>query len=48
MDKYTFFWKTMELCDWEHEGDDELVLEPVIKYLSTKDDAEIFEFENLM
>jgi hypothetical protein len=48
MDKYTFFWKTMELCDWEHEGDDELVLEPVIKYLSTKDDMGIFEFENLM
>ena len=48
MDKYTFFWKTMELCDWEREGNDDLVLEPVIKYLSSKEDAEIFEFENLM
>ena len=48
MDKYTFFWKTMELCDWDHEGNDDLVLEPVIKYLSSKEDAEIFEFENLM
>ena len=48
MDKYAFFWKTMELCDWEHEGDDDRVLKPVIKYLSSKEDSDIFEYENLM
>ena len=48
MDKYIFFWKTMELCDWNHEGDDELVLMPVIKYLSSKDDDVIFKFDDLM
>lgn len=48
MDKYTFFWKTMELCDWEQEGDDDLVLQSVIEYLSTKEDSEIFGFENQM
>lgn len=47
-DKYDFFWKTMELCDWDNEGDDELVLMPVINYLASKDDHEIFEFDNLM
>ncbi len=48
MSKYDFFWHTMELCDWDHEGNDDLVLFPVIKYLSSKDDSEIFEFENQM
>ena len=22
MNKFQFFWDTMELCDWSHEGDD--------------------------
>ena len=46
--KYDFFWNTMKLCDWEKEGDDDKVLEPVIKYLSEQDDRIIFEFEDLM
>lgn len=48
MKKYNFFWDTMELCDWSYEGDDDKVLEPVIKYLSEQDDDIIFEFDNLM
>ncbi|MCM1065702.1 MAG: DUF4240 domain-containing protein [Eubacterium sp.] len=46
--KYDFFWKTMELCDWEKEGDDDQVLKPVIAYLSKQDDSAIFEFDDLM
>ena len=48
MKKYDFFWKTIELCDWDHEGDDELVLMPVINYLASKEDSDIFEFDNQM
>ena len=47
-EKYDFFWTTMELCNWEEEGDDEKVLKPVITYLSEQDDEIIFEFEDLM
>lgn len=48
MKKYDFFWKTIELCDWNHEGDDDLVLLPVINYLASKEDSDIFEFDNQM
>lgn len=48
IEKYNFFWTTMELCDWTKEGDDEKVLKPVIKYLSKQDDSVIFEFDDLM
>jgi hypothetical protein len=34
IEKYGFFWTTMELCDWKMEGDDDKVLKPVIKHLS--------------
>ena len=47
-DKYDFFWKTMELCDWEKEGNDDDVLKPVIEYLSKQDDDTIFNFDDLM
>ncbi len=46
--KYDLFWDTMELCDWEKEGDDDKVLKPVIQYLSKQDDRVIFEFDDLM
>lgn len=45
MNKYGFFWKTMELCAWDNEGNDMLVLEPVIDYLSQKPDNAV---ESLM
>ena len=48
MNKYEFFWKTMERCDWSNEGDDDKVLMPVVKYLSKQDDNAIFEFDDLM
>lgn len=47
-DKFQPFWSTMELCDWNSEGDDDKVLEPVIKYLSKQNDDVIFEFDDLM
>ena len=48
LDKFQLFWDTMELCDWDNEGDDDKVLKPVIEYLSTQSDDTIFEFDNLM
>lgn len=48
MDKYKFFWDTMELCNWDYEGDDVKVLEPVVKCLSEQEDHVIFQFEDLM
>lgn len=48
MSQYQFFWETMELCDWAHEGDDANVLKPVIQYLSRQEDSQIFRFHDLM
>jgi hypothetical protein len=47
-DRFSFFWTAMDLCDWEHEGEDEKVLEPVILYLSKQSDELIFLFDDLM
>ena len=46
--EYNFFWTTMELCNWDQEGDDDKVLKPVIEYLSKQEDYIIFEFDDLM
>ncbi len=48
MDKYRFFWDTMELCNWELEGEDDKVLAPVAEYLSGQEDHIIFLFDDLM
>lgn len=48
MNKFQFFWDTMELCDWSHEGDDSQVLRPVIQYLAQQEDDRIFQFDDLM
>lgn len=48
LEKFGFFWATMELCDWSKEGNDDKVLKPVIKYLSEQEDRIIFEFDDLM
>lgn len=48
MDEQQFFWQTIELCDWSFEGDDDMVLKPVIEYLSKKDDNIIFLFDDIM
>lgn len=47
-DKFQPFWSTMELCDWNSEGDDDKVLKPVILYLSKQSDDVIFAFDDLM
>ena len=46
--KYDFFWTTMALCDWTQEGNDDAVLRPVIHFLSERDNAAIFAFDDLM
>lgn len=48
MDKYRSFWDTMGLCDWDNEGDDDKVLEPVIRHLSEQGDDVIFGFDDVM
>ena len=48
MDRFDFFWETMELCDWSNEGDDDKVLMQVIRFLSEQKDSVIFEFHDLM
>lgn len=47
-DSESFFWKVMELSDWQYEGNDEKVLEPVITFLSNQSDELIFQFEDTM
>lgn len=42
------FWDIIDLLDWKHEGDDEKVIQPVIKYLSKQGDDFIFAFEEQM
>ena len=42
------FWKILDKLDWNNEGDDDLVLKPVIKYRSKLKDEEIFAFHEIM
>jgi len=39
------FWEILEMLDWEHEGNDEDVIEPVVNYLSQQSDDFIFSFD---
>ena len=48
VEKYLFFWNTMERCDWSKEGDDDLVLRPGAEYLAGQDDQQIFRFDDQM
>ncbi len=48
MNKQIFFSNIMNICDWDSQGDDEKVLEPLIKYLSEQPDDEIYSFDDLM
>lgn len=47
-EKYELFWRVSALFDWAYEGDDEMVMEPAIDYLSKQDDQTIFKFDDLM
>lgn len=42
------FWSILDKMAWEYEGDDEMVVEPVVEYLSKLEDDEIFAFEDIM
>ena len=42
------FWEIISLLDWTKDGNDDLVLEPVIKELSTGPVRHIFEFADLL
>lgn len=48
MDKTHFFELIMEICDWDKSGNDDLVLAPLINYLSTLSNEEIFSFDDIM
>lgn len=48
MERYRFFWGTMERCNWTCEDDDNKVLAPVIRYLAGQGDSAIFRFDELM
>ncbi len=47
MTKQDFF-KLLDMLDWEKQGDDEAVLEPLVEYLAQKEDEFIFAFDNKM
>ena len=42
------FWDLINLLDWDNEGDDEAVVEPLVKALSHKSEEEIFSFEEIL
>ncbi len=42
------FWNIIEKLDWDNSGDDEAVVEPVIEFLTSKPDEDIFMFEEYL
>jgi hypothetical protein len=42
------FWELVSALDWKHEGDDDNVVEPVVKALAAMPDAEIAAFQNTL
>ena len=48
MDKKRFFELIMDVCDWEKSGDDDMVIAPLVNYLSSYSDEEIFAFDDIM
>lgn len=42
------FWKIIDMFDWDHEGDDETVLEEAVNYLSKSSNEDIFAFEDIL
>ncbi len=47
-DNFRLFWDTIKRCDWDHKGDDDEVLKPVINDLSKQSDDVIFQFDEEM
>lgn len=48
MTRDRFFDLCNDVCDWDKSGDDELVVKPLVEYLSKLPDEEIFAFEDIM
>ena len=48
MDKKRFFELIMDVCDWDQSGDDDMVIAPLVRYLSNLSDEEIFAFDDIM
>ena len=42
------FWGLIATLDWQHEGDDERVVEPVVKALAAMPDSEMAAFQNIL
>lgn len=42
------FWKIIDMFDWDHEGDDETVLEEAVNYLNKSSNEDIFAFEDIL
>lgn len=42
------FWEIIDLLDWDCEGDDEAVVEPVVERLAALSDEDIFAFDDAL
>jgi hypothetical protein len=42
------FWQTIALLDWEKEGDDEKVVQPLIAFLSEQSIGHIYRFSDIL
>lgn len=42
------FWEILEMLDWNFEGEDHRVINPVVQYLAAQSDERIFEFDDIM
>lgn len=42
------FWDTIKLLDWSNEGDDDMVVEPVIAYLANQPLSHIYRFSDIL
>ena len=44
----TDFWRLIALLDWRHEGDDDKVVEPLVKALALMPDSAMAAFQNVL
>ena len=42
------FWQLIECLDWENEGDDDAVIEPLVQALANLPNANIHQFEDIL
>lgn len=48
MNEYKLFWDTIKKCDWSQKGNDDKVLEPVVRFLFGRDEQYIYRFDDQM